>query len=79
MKKLMLMGCLLGFLIGTGTGVAQNSPWPSILWRASVAAVIAGFLLRWWGQAWINGLAEVTREKLAVADALENQRAEKTR
>jgi hypothetical protein len=79
MKKLMIMGCLIGFLMGIGVGLAQNSPWSSILWRASVAAVIAGYLLRWWGQVWMNGLAEAYQEKLAAADALENQRAEKTR
>jgi hypothetical protein len=77
MKKMMIMGGFLGFLIGTATGVAQHSSWNSILWRASVAALVAGFLLRWWGQVWMNGLAEAYQEKLAAAEAQEQKRAEK--
>jgi hypothetical protein len=75
MKKLMIMGSLGGFLAGITAGVAQGSSWSSILWRASVTAVAAGFLLRWWGQVWMNGLAEAHQEKLAAAEALETQRA----
>ena len=73
MKKLMIMGGLGGFLAGTGAGLAQSSSWSSILWRASVAAVAAGFLMRWWGQVWMNGLAEAYQEKLAAAEAQRNQ------
>ena len=81
MKKLMIMGGLAGFLTGISAGLAQNSSWSSILWRASVAAVVGGYLLRWWGQVWFNGLAEAHQEKLAAAEALESQRqrAPKTR
>lgn len=75
MKKLMIMGGLIGFFIGLAVGLAQGSSWSSILWRASVAAVFAGYLMRWWGQVWMNGLAEASQEKLAAAEALENQRA----
>jgi hypothetical protein len=75
MKKLMIMGGLGGFLAGTAAGLAQGSSWSSIFWRASVAAVAAGFLLRWWGQVWMNGLAEAHREKLAAIEALELQSA----
>jgi hypothetical protein len=75
MKKLMIMGSLGGFLAGIAAGVSQGSSWSSIFWRASVAAVAAGFLLRWWGQVWMNGLAEAYQEKLAAAEALETQRA----
>lgn len=75
MKKLMIMGGLVGFLGGTGAGLAQGSSWSSIIWRASVAAVAAGFLMRWWGQVWMNGLKEAYQEKLAAAEALELQRA----
>jgi hypothetical protein len=75
MKKLMIMGGLVGFLTGIAAGVAHGSSWSSIFWRASIAAVIAGFLLRWWGQVWMNGLAQAYQEKLAAAEALELQRA----
>jgi hypothetical protein len=73
MKKLMIMGGLLGFLIGTSVGLAQHSSWPSILWRSSVASLAAGFLLRWWGQVWMNSLAEAHQQKLAVAEAQRDQ------
>jgi len=75
MKKLMIMGGLGGFLAGVSAGLAQSSSWSSILWRASVASVAAGFLLRWWGQVWMNGLAEAHQEKLAAAEARELQSA----
>jgi hypothetical protein len=73
MKKMMIMGGFFGFLIGTSVGLAQHRSWSSILWRASVAALGTGFLLRWWGQVWIKGLTEAYQEKLAVAEALRNQ------
>jgi hypothetical protein len=73
MKKLMIMGGLLGFLIGITVGLAQNSSWPSILWRSSAAALAAGFLLRWWGSVWMNNLAEAYQQKLAAAEAQRNQ------
>jgi hypothetical protein len=73
MKKLMIMGGLLGFLIGISVGLAQHSSWPSILWRASVAALSAGFLLRWWGNVWITCLAEAHQQKLAAAEAQRQQ------
>lgn len=75
MKKLMMMGGLVGFLGGIAAGLAQGSSWSSIFWRASVAALTAGFLLRWWGQVLFNGLNEAYQEKLAAAEALELQRS----
>lgn len=77
MKKMMITGGFLGFLIGTSVGLARNSSWSSILWRSSVAAVGAGFLLRWWGQVWINNLSEAYQEKLAAAEAQRNKRSDK--
>lgn len=79
MKKLMITGSLVGFIIGITVGLAQHSSWSSILWRASVAAVAAGYLFKWWGKVCFNGLAEAYQEKLAAAEALEHQHAEKSR
>jgi hypothetical protein len=73
MKKLMITGSFAGFLAGVAAGVVQGSSWASMVWRASVAAVAAGFLLRWWGQVWMNGLQSAYQEKLAAAEALELQ------
>ncbi len=67
MKILMLLGGLLGFLIGAGFGLAQNSPWPDALWRASVTAFGGGLLLRWWGRMWLQCLVQVQQEKLTTA------------
>jgi hypothetical protein len=63
MKKLMMLGALLGFLIGTAFGLLQECSWPSVLWRSSVAAAVAGLLLRWWGRLWMAGLREVYERK----------------
>ena len=58
MKLLMISGGLIGFLIGIFFGMAQGSEWPAILWRASVAAFLAGVVLRWWGRVWIKSLRQ---------------------
>jgi hypothetical protein len=63
MKRLMILGGLLGFLIGLGFGSAQQSAWPAVMWRASAAALASGILLRWWGRVWIQGLEEVRRQR----------------
>jgi hypothetical protein len=75
MKKLMITGALAGFAIGILSGLANQSDWSSIVWRASVSAAVAGFLMRWWGQVWMNGLQEAYHEKMAAAEALHAQRA----
>ncbi|HOW65001.1 MAG TPA: hypothetical protein P5186_08525 [Candidatus Paceibacterota bacterium] len=69
MKLLMITGGLLGFLIGTALGLAQNSPWPDIIWKASVVAYVAGLLMRWWGRVWIR---ELQNAALARQTALYN-------
>jgi hypothetical protein len=72
MKLLMIIGALLGFAIGVGCGIAKESSWSSILWRASVAAYLSGMLFRWWGRTWIRGLKQAQSEKLAAAVAAQN-------
>ncbi|MDX1952333.1 MAG: hypothetical protein SFY81_09110 [Verrucomicrobiota bacterium] len=75
MKKLMMIGGLMGFGIGLVFGLAQNSSWPSILWRSSVACLVSGLLLRWWGQVWVNNLHAAYQQQLAAASAQENTRS----
>jgi len=67
MKALMIFGAIIGFLIGSGFGLAGSSPWPSALWRACAAALVAGLLARWWGRVWLSSLR----------DALQNPRADR--
>ena len=68
MRLMMLAGGLIGFTIGITFGVAHGSAWPDAIWRASVAALLAGVLLRWWGRVWINSLHAALRERAAKAD-----------
>ncbi|MEW6156426.1 MAG: hypothetical protein AB1813_03280 [Verrucomicrobiota bacterium] len=62
---MMILGGLLGFTIGVGFGLAQSSGWPSILWRASLAAYVGGLLLRWWGRVWARSLQQAHQERFA--------------
>src|SRR5260370_8914781 len=61
MKLMMFLGGLLGFLIGLGFGLVQQSAWPGVIWRASAAALGAGILMRWWGKLWISSLEQARR------------------
>ena len=63
MRLLMLLGGFIGFLIGVLMGAAQGSAWPGVLWRSSVAALLAGVVLRWWGKVWARSLQEAQRER----------------
>ena len=69
MKKLMIMGGLIGFLIGIVFGLIQGVPWPALFWRASIATLTAGLLLRWCGGVWIRGLHESQTQRHAAEAA----------
>ena len=71
MKKLMILGALLGFLLSTAFGRAQDGAWPTVLWRASVVALGAGVLLRWWGALWLQVIHKVASDRLAANAASE--------
>jgi O-antigen/teichoic acid export membrane protein len=58
MKALMILGAIVGFLIGTGFGLAGNSPWPAALWHACAAALFAAVLTRWWSRVWLSSLRD---------------------
>ena len=62
MKALLLIGGLLGFGIGLIFSWIQESPWPSCLWHACLAAYLASLLLRWWGRAWRKNLEKAFAE-----------------
>lgn len=65
MKKLMIMGGFIGFGIGAITGYLRDVTTPELFLRASVCALLAGLLFRWWGRIWLAGL----KESLAQATA----------
>ena len=70
MKKLMIMGGLIGFLIGiVFSSASLGLTSPTVLFRASVAAAVGGLLLRWWGRLWIRCIGQVQAERLALETA----------
>jgi hypothetical protein len=69
MKLMMILGGLVGFAIGVALGIAQQSAWPTVLWRASAASLLAGLLMRWWGKLWIHSLEQSRRERRRADNA----------
>ena len=67
MKLIMVLGGLIGFSIGVGFSWAQGSSWPSVIWRAAIAALLAGMLLRWWGRLWLKCLRNALLERQSAA------------
>lgn len=65
MKKMMIMGGLIGFGIGVVTGYVKEVAWPALFLRACVAALISGLLFRWWGRVWLSGLRDSHAAKAA--------------
>ncbi len=66
MKPLLLLGALIGFLTGIVLGLLNQSGWPSILWRSTLAALAVGVLFRWWGKCWTQNLRVAQRERHAA-------------
>jgi hypothetical protein len=70
MKALMILGALVGFLIGSSSGLAGLSSWSTALWRACAAALVAALLTRWWTNVWIQGLRESLNQRRKTPPAL---------
>ena len=68
MKKMMIMGGLVGFGIGVVTGLVKEISWRALFLCACVTALLSGLLFRWWGRVWIGGL----KDSLAQAAAARN-------
>lgn len=64
MKKMMIMGGMVGFLIGLTFGLVQGVTWPVLFLRASVATLVSGILLRWWGRLWVSSLQDSYQQRL---------------
>ena len=70
MKKMMVAGGLAGFSLTTLCGIlSDGSAWPDILFRASVAALAGGLLLRWWAGVFVQALAQAHAEREAARAA----------
>lgn len=67
MKKLMILGAILGFSAGAMLSVVQRSPWPEVLWRASIVCFATSYLFRWWGRVWLRSLRAAQMERLHLA------------
>ena len=67
MKLMMVLGGLIGFGIGMSFSWAQESPWPSSLWRACVSAYASCLLMRWWGRLWLKSLQQALLERQTAA------------
>jgi hypothetical protein len=80
MKKMMIFGGLLGFLLGMGFSIASQEEWLGIFWKACVAAYLVGLMMRWWARVWVRCLKDAFKEKLKredVASGLPNELKEK--
>ena len=64
MKKLMLIGGMLGFTTGIIFGRLQAAEDSTVLWRSCVAALVTGWLMRWWGQVWVRNIHAAHAERL---------------
>ncbi len=76
LKPLLLLGAFLGFFLGVLLGLANQSDWPSILWRSSAAALGFGVLFRWWGRCWTAGLRVAQQERYAALLAQRQEQME---
>lgn len=59
----MILGSLVGFVTGTGFGMASRSSWAETLWRACAAALIVAVLMRWWARIWANSLRDALKQR----------------
>ena len=63
MKALIVFGAIVGFVTGAAFGLAGSSPWPTALWRASVAALGVGILTKWWSRIWLQNLRDSLEQR----------------
>ena len=71
MKSLMIIGAVIGFGTSTVLGLLCQSDWTGILGRGSVAALGAGWMMRWWGRTWLKELRTALEQRQREQEALE--------
>ncbi len=69
LRLLALLGGLIGFIVGIGLGWLNHCQAAEAFWRASVTALAAGWLMRWWGRVWVQSLQQAMVERKAEASA----------
>jgi len=69
MKNLMILGGCLGFVGGSLIAWMNQDEALVLLTKACLATCIGGWLLRWWGQLWLNSLKVAVQEELQQRDA----------
>jgi hypothetical protein len=69
MKNLMILGGCLGFVGGSLIAWMNQDEVLVLLTKACLATCIGGWLLRWWGQLWLNSLKVAVQEELQQRDA----------
>ena len=65
----MILGGLCGFLIGILAASAQHASGATILFRASIGALVAGVVFRWWGGLWMKSLHEARQRSSESAQS----------
>lgn len=71
MRKFMITGALLGFVIGGSSGVIQRASGGEVFWRAAVSAGVLGILMRWWWGVWRRSLHEAQMKRInAMSEAM---------
>lgn len=71
MKKLMILGALIGFSSGLFFGLLQHAPWPELIWRSTIACFISSLLFRWWGRVWLRSLRDARMARLRASELQE--------
>lgn len=62
MKSFTILGAVVGFLIGSGFSLINNTSWSTALWHAGGAALIVAILTRWWSHVWFQNLQDATEQ-----------------
>jgi hypothetical protein len=69
MRLLVIMGGLTGFAIGMVPAWIKHGEIAATLWRASVGALVAGLLMRWWGSVLLQNLQQSVVQRQAQSAA----------
>ena len=75
---MMILGGLLGLVIGIAFGLAQQSAWPDVIWKAALATYFSGLLMRWWGSVWMKCLNQVQSASVSTEHQPESKIANNT-